>query len=56
LNRAIEVLGDEERAVEWMGKMSGTFGKSPKETLSDEDGFARVLSHLRGVELALSRN
>jgi len=55
LNRAIEVLGDRKWAIEWLEKMSGTFGKSPKQALSDEGGLARVLSHLRGVDLALNR-
>ena len=54
LDRATDVLGDEERAVDWLEKMSGTFGKSPKEILSDQDGLDRVLRHLRSVELALN--
>ena len=53
LERATEVLGDKERAVEWLEKMSGAFDKSPKEILSDQDGLDRVLRHLHSIELAL---
>ncbi|MBC8268615.1 MAG: DUF2384 domain-containing protein [Rhodospirillaceae bacterium] len=54
LNRAIEVLGDKERAVDWLEKMSDAFGKSPREILSDQDGLDRVLRHLHSIELALN--
>jgi uncharacterized protein (DUF2384 family) len=53
LERATEVLGDKERAVEWLEKMSNAFDKSPKEILSDQDGLDRVLRHLHSIELAL---
>jgi len=53
LDRATDVFGDEERAARWLEKMSGTFEKSPKEVLSDQDGLERVLRHIRSVELAL---
>lgn len=53
LARATEVLGDRERAVDWLDKMSGTLGNSPKELLSDTDGLNQVLRHIRSVELAL---
>ncbi len=53
LDRATEVLGDKERAVEWLDKMSGTLGKSPRELLSDQAGLDRVLRHIHSVELAL---
>lgn len=53
LARAADVFGDEKRAALWLEKMSGTFGKSPREVLADEDGIKRVLRHIRSVELAL---
>jgi len=53
LERATEVLGTEEKAEEWLNKMSATLGCSPKALLNDADGLNRVLSHIRGVELAL---
>jgi uncharacterized protein (DUF2384 family) len=54
LDRATDVLGDKERAVDWLEKMSEAFGKSPKEILSDQDGLDRVLRHLHSIELALN--
>lgn len=53
LIRATEVLGTKERAEEWLSKMSGTLGASPKELLETQDGFERVLRHIHSVELAL---
>ena len=53
LDRAVEVLGDKERAVEWLDKMSKTLGGSPNELLSDTEGLNKVLRHIRSVELAL---
>ncbi len=54
LDRAIDILGDKERAVDWLEKMSDAFGKSPREILSDQDGLDRVLRHLHSIELALN--
>ncbi len=54
LDRATDVLGDKERAVDWLEKMSDAFTKSPKEILSDQDGLDRVLRHLHSIELALN--
>jgi uncharacterized protein (DUF2384 family) len=54
LDRAIDVLGDKDRALDWLEKMSDHFDKSPKVILSDRDGLDRVLRHLRSVELALN--
>ena len=54
LDRATDVLGDKERAVDWLEKMSDAFGKSPEEILSDQDGLDRVLRHLHSIELALN--
>jgi uncharacterized protein (DUF2384 family) len=53
LDRATDVLGDKERAEEWLEKMSGTLGNNPKQLLSDQDGLNRVLRHLKSIELAL---
>ena len=54
LDRATDVLGDKERAVDWLEKMSDAFGKFPEEILSDQDGLDRVLRHLHSIELALN--
>ncbi len=54
LERATDVFGDEKRAERWLDKMRRTFGKSPKEILSDQDGLDRVLRHLQSVDIALN--
>ena len=53
LDRATEVLGNQERAEEWLEKMSTTLGNSPRGILSDRAGLEQVLRHLHSVELAL---
>ncbi|MBL6932887.1 MAG: DUF2384 domain-containing protein [Rhodospirillales bacterium] len=52
LDRATYVLGDKARAKEWLEKMSGTLGSSPKELLSTDEGLQRVMRHIKSVELA----
>lgn len=52
LDRAIEVLGTKERAVEWLEKMSASLGASPRNLLDSKDGLDRVLRHIHSVELA----
>jgi len=54
LNRAIEVFGTEERAEDWLEKMSAELGSAPKQLLDTKDGFDRVLRHIHSVDLALN--
>lgn len=54
LDRATEVLGDKERAEEWLEQVSGTLGGSPKDLLANQEGLNRVLRHIHSVELALN--
>lgn len=51
--RAVEVLGSEDRAEEWLDKMSATLGSPPKELCETRQGCDRVLRHLQSVEMAL---
>ncbi len=53
LERATEVFGNKDQAVDWLEKMSISLGNSPSELLSDKAGLNRVLRHIRSVELAL---
>ena len=53
LEREIEVLGNKQKAEEWLGKMSVTLGHTPKDILSESAGLDQVLRHLHSVELAL---
>jgi len=54
LDRAIEVLGTKENAIDWLEKMSATLEATPKDLCSTRDGANRVLRHLHSVELALA--
>ncbi len=54
LARAIEVFGTEERAQDWLDKMSSELGTAPRELLSTRDGYDRVLRHIHSVDLALN--
>ena len=56
LDRAIEVFGTQERAEDWLEKMSAELGKAPKDLLNDKEGYHRVKRHLRSVEFALCKD
>ncbi len=49
MERATEILGSEERAKDWVEKVSGTLGASPLELSESEEGTDRVLLHLAGI-------
>lgn len=50
-DRAVEVLGDQKLAVEWLDKYSASLGSRPRELAqSSTDGMNRVLFHLQGIE------
>ncbi|WP_042444323.1 antitoxin Xre/MbcA/ParS toxin-binding domain-containing protein [Azospirillum sp. B510] len=50
-DRAVEVLGTAERAVEWMGCKDSLLGGKPGELVKTGDGMAQVLHCLRRIEL-----
>lgn len=52
LERASEVLGNEERAAEWLEKNNGALGCAPNALLDDEAGLDRVLLHLHQIEIS----
>ena len=54
LNRAIDVFGSEDRAQDWLEKMSAELGSAPNELLGTLEGLDRVMRHLRSVDLALN--
>ena len=54
LSRTVEVFGSEERAKDWLEKMSTELGSAPKELLNTKEGYQRVLRHLHSVDLALN--
>ena len=54
LDRAIEVFGTPERALDWLEKMSAELGAAPRELLDTKLGYERVLRHIHSVDLALN--
>jgi uncharacterized protein (DUF2384 family) len=49
LDRAIEVIGNEAAAAEWIDKRSATLGATPRELAATDEGRDRVLLHLNGI-------
>lgn len=49
LDRATDVLGDHERAVEWIDHMSGTLGGTPRNVAATDEGTDAVMLHLAGI-------
>lgn len=47
--RAIDVLGSEEAADDWLDKRSATLGGTPRELSRTGDGRDQVLLHLNGI-------
>ncbi len=55
LHRAVEVFGSEERAQDWLEKMSAELGSTPNDLLETKEGYERVLRHIHSVDIALNR-
>ena len=49
LDVAINVIGNEPAAREWLDKRSGTLGGTPRELAQSADGTDRVLMHLASI-------
>lgn len=49
LERAIEVIGNESAAEEWIDKRSATLSATPRDLAATADGRHRVLLHLNGI-------
>ena len=49
LDVAINVIGNEPAAREWMDKRSGTLGGTPRELARSDEGAERVLLHLAAI-------
>jgi uncharacterized protein (DUF2384 family) len=50
MDRAIEVMGDDVRATEWLNHMSNTLGSKPCDLMNSDAGRKRVMLHLRSIE------
>ena len=53
LDRAIDVFGANEKAIEWLEKASATLDATPKDLCATRQGADQVLRHLHNIELAL---
>ncbi|TCJ37076.1 antitoxin Xre/MbcA/ParS toxin-binding domain-containing protein [Parafrankia sp. BMG5.11] len=49
MDRALEVIGNEAAALEWIDKRSATLGATPRELAATPEGRDRVLLHLNGI-------
>ena len=49
IERATEVLGSEEKALEWIEHMSGTLGDKPAVLVETDEDTDRVLFHLADI-------
>lgn len=49
MERAIEVIGNEAAATEWIDKRSATLGATPRELAVTAEGRDKVLLHLNGI-------
>ncbi|AWK89599.1 MbcA/ParS/Xre antitoxin family protein [Azospirillum thermophilum] len=50
-DRAVEVLGTVERAMDWMQCKDSALGARPRDLVNTGDGLAQVLHCLRRIEL-----
>jgi uncharacterized protein (DUF2384 family) len=48
-DKAVDVLGSEERATDWIDHISGTLGGTPRALSETDEGTNRVLLHLGNI-------
>lgn len=49
IDKATDVLGNNERAIEWIDHMSATLGDTPRNLARTDAGTDAVLLHLAGI-------
>ncbi len=49
IEQATDVLGDADKAHDWVEKMSATLGGIPAHIAETDEGRDRVLLHLAGI-------
>ncbi len=49
LEKATDVLGTHERALDWVDHMSATLGGTPRELAETKEGTTAVLLHLGAI-------
>lgn len=48
-DKAVDVLGSDDRAVDWIDHTSATLGGTPRQLSETEEGTNLVLIHLGGI-------
>jgi uncharacterized protein (DUF2384 family) len=49
IDQATEILGDRDRALDWIEKKSATLGASPRRLSETAHGTNKVLLHLANI-------
>lgn len=49
IEKAADVLGSEEKALDWIDHKSATLGDTPRRLSATDEGTNRVLFHLAGI-------
>jgi uncharacterized protein (DUF2384 family) len=49
IDKATDVLGDEQKALDWIDHTSATLGGTPRELSQTDSGTDRVLLHLGDI-------
>lgn len=49
IDRAAEILGGEDRALDWIDKKSATLNATPRELAATAEGTDKVLLHLASI-------
>lgn len=49
IEQATDVLGDEDKARDWIDQVSATLGGTPRELATTDEGTTKVLLHLAGI-------
>lgn len=49
VDKAVDVLGTHERAIDWMDHMSRTLGDTPRNLAVSDEGTAAVMLHLGSI-------
>lgn len=49
LEKAADILGDRDKATDWIDHVSATLGDTPRNLSDSEEGTKKVLLHLVGI-------
>lgn len=49
IDKATDILGSEDRALDWVDKVSATLGSAPRGLSESQEGTEAVLLHLNTI-------